>query len=329
MTTPDSPLIQYSGRIDFSDPKAPRFDWPGVSITARFKGNSIGFFLEDGGNDYDVQLDGKAAAVWVTQPDHNLYTLSGFSNGEHILRVVKRTEALFGTAIFRGVRLNQGGLLLQPPPQPDRKIEVIGDSYVCGYGDEATTLKCDNLRPYENADKAFGAQAARALNAEYSLVAYSGKGVVRNYGDKHQKSPDPFPTLYSRVLCHDPNKPWDFSKWIPDAVVIHLGSNDFSTEPKADRKAYIDGYKALIREVRGKYPKAFLYCFATTGWPGYSQYVEQVVKARRDAGDGRVYFVGYPTIPVGDLGCDYHPQVKAHQALAEILLPVMKKTLGW
>ncbi len=329
ITLPDNPMIQYSGRIDFSDPKAPRFDWPGVSILVKFKGKSIGFLLEDGGNDYDVKVDGKPEKVWVTQPDHNLYTLAGLANGEHTVQIVKRTEALFGIAAFKGLVLSDEGVLLNPPPKPARKIEIIGDSFACGYGDEATTLKCENLRPFENADKAFGAEAARDLNAEYTLVAYSGKGIVRNWGDKNKRSADPFPTLFNRVLCHDPDKPWDFSQWVPDAVVIHLGQNDFSSKPEADSQDYIDGYLKLIKEVRGKYPNAFIYCFATTGWPGYSSYVEEVVAKRHEAGDEHVYFVGYPNVPSDELGCDYHPQAKAQKELANILVPVMRDTLGW
>ena len=218
---------------------------------------------------------------------------------------------------------------MKPPARPKRKIEFIGDSFVCGYGDESTTLVCKNLRPYENAEKAFGPVAARELKAEYHMVAFSGKGILRNYGDKNKKSYDPFPTLYDRVVCHDSGRKWDYSQWVPDAVVIHLGQNDFSTEPKPDSQDYIEGYLRLIQEIRGNYPKAFIYCFATTGWPGYSSYVEEVVKARHEAGDKHVYFVGYPNIPIEELGCDYHPQAQAHQKLAKILEPVMRKTLGW
>ncbi len=326
---PDDPKIQFTGRIDFTNPKAPRFDWPGVSILARFKGTSIGFLLEDGGNDYDVKVDGQPSTVWATFADRNLYTLDGLPEGDHTVQIVKRTETIFGIACFKGLVLGDGGALLKPPPRPARRIELVGDSFICGYGDEGTALKCDSLRPYENADKAFGPVAARDLNAEYYMVAFSGRGIVRNYGEKHKKSPDPFPPLYHRVLCHDPESRWDFSQWVPDAVVIHLGQNDFSTDPKPDIQDYIGGYLRLIQEIRGYYPRALIYCFAPTGWPGYSLYVKDVVKKRNEAGDPGVYFVGYPEIPVDELGCDYHPRVVAHRKLANILVPVMKETLGW
>ena len=44
---PDNSNIQYSGRINFSDVKAPVLYWPGTSITANFHGTSIKILLED------------------------------------------------------------------------------------------------------------------------------------------------------------------------------------------------------------------------------------------------------------------------------------------
>lgn len=326
---PDDPKIQYSGRVDFSYPRAARYDWPGVSITVRFKGTSIGFFLEDGNNNFEVYVDDQPVTVWVTDPDKDLYSLSGLSSGEHTVRVVKRTEALFGTTLFKGLVLGPSASLLPPPPKPSRKIEFVGDSYVCGYGDEAATLKCDSLRPYENVDKAFGADTARDLNAEAVFVAYSGRGVVRNYGDKNRRSADPFPPLFTRTLCHDPQSRWDFSQWVPDAVVVHLGSNDFSSEPRADPADYVNNYVRFVKQIREYYPQAAIYCMGVTGWPNFHPYLEQVVNQSNGSGDKKVYLVSYPDIPQNELGCDYHPNVQAHRGLADALVPVMQKTLGW
>jgi len=63
-----NPMIQYSGRIDFSDPLAPRFDWSGISITAAFHGTSIGFLLDDAGNNYNVIVDGQPNTVGPPAP---------------------------------------------------------------------------------------------------------------------------------------------------------------------------------------------------------------------------------------------------------------------
>ncbi len=326
---PDDPRIQYVGRFDLSNPKAPRFDWGGTSWTVRFKGSSISFLLEDGKNDYDVKVDGKPSTVWVTQAPQTFYSLTGLSQGIHTVTVLKRTEALWGIAALKGILLPKAEDLMEPPAPSRRKIEVVGDSWVCGYGDEATTLKCPGLRPYQNADKAFGAYVARDLGAEYHNIAYSGRGILRNYGDKKQKSPDPFPPLYDQTLCGDPKSRWDFSKWVPDAVIIHLGDNDFSTEPRADARAYVENYGKLLQHMREVYPKASLFLFAPKGWPNFYNLVEEVVRKRNKAGDKKVYPVGYEGVPESELGCDWHPQAKAHRKLADILTPVLKEKLGW
>jgi len=329
MVPADDPRIQTTGRFDLSNPKAPRFDWAGSAFDVRYKGKSLGFLLEDGKNNYDVYVDGKLVSTWVTQAPQTLYSVEGLSKAKHTIHVVKRTEALWGIATFKGLVLSKGGTLFDPPARPKRKIEVVGDSFVAGYGDEATTLKCLDLRPYQNADKAFGGFLARDLKAEYQNISYSGRGIVRNYGEKSRTSPEPFPPLYDRTLCGVPQSRWDFSKWKPDAVVIHLGDNDFSTEPRADSKNYEENYLQFLKHIRGNYPQASIFLFAPNGWPNFRQFVEEVVKARNGAGDKKVYFVGYGEIPQGDLGCDWHPQVKAQRKFADILMPVLKEKLGW
>ncbi len=325
----DDSHIQYTGRFDFSNPKSPRYDWGGVSLAVRFKGKSLGFLLEDAKNNYDVHVDGKPVTVWVTQAPQTLYSVEGLAEGVHSVKIVKRTEALWGIASFKGLVLSKGGKLLAPPASPSRKIELIGDSFVCGYGNEADTLKCKDLRPFQNTDKAFGAFVARDLKAEYHNISYSGKGILRNYGAKAQHSPDPFPPLYDQTLCGDPKTKWDFSQWAPDAIIIHLGDNDFSTEPRPTQKDYVENYGKFLQHIREVNPKAAIFLFAPVGWPNFFKYVEEVVANRNAAGDIKVFAVGYGDIPNSELGCDYHPQVIAHRKFADILTPVLKKILDW
>ena len=39
VVSPDSEKIRYMGRVDFTDPKAPRFDWSGIEISVNFTGS--------------------------------------------------------------------------------------------------------------------------------------------------------------------------------------------------------------------------------------------------------------------------------------------------
>ena len=327
--SPSDSRIQYSGRVDFSNPAAPRFDWPGVSIQIRFNGPAIGFLLQDSQNRFDVWVDGKPQTVLAASAAKPLYLVDGLGPGEHRLQLTKRTEASWGITCFRGLSLSAGTELLAPPAKPTRRIEVIGDSWVCGYGNEAATVHCDDLNPYENANRSFALVTARELKAEAHLVAYSGRGVVRNYGDSQRQSAEPFPALYDRLLCAEPQSRWDFQSWIPDAVVIHLGTNDFSTDPHPDPKVFEQGCSDLLTHLRSLYPNASLFWYCATGWPNYYLSVENVVKAKNDAGDKKIYCVGYPPVPQDQMGCDFHPNVKVHQKLATRLTQALRQKLDW
>jgi hypothetical protein len=328
--SPANPMIQYSGRIDFSNPEAPRFDWSGISITAAFHGTSIGFLLDDAGNNYNVMVDGNPNTVWAASASQPLYTVDNLPPGDHIVKIVKRTESLFGLATFKGLILSPGGNLSHPPALPGRRIELIGDSYFCGYGVEASSIQCDSLRPYENAEKAFGALVAQDLNAEYHLESFSGKGIVRNWGDPKTKSVDPFPALYDRVVCRDAKTLWDFTKWTPNIVIIHLGLNDFSSPPGADRKEFGQGYVVFLKHIREKYPKAFIFCVAPNGWPApLSTTVDEVVEKRHSAGDNNVQLITYTPITPDEMGCDSHPNTIAQRKIADVVTAAIKTTMDW
>src|SRR5665213_782919 len=323
-------IIQYSGRVDFSNPQAPRFDWPGVSITAAFRGTSIGFLLDDLGNNYDVILDGNPNTVWTTGANKSLYTVDNLTPGDHVVKIIKRTESLFGLATFKGLVLSAGGTLSNTPSLPGRRIELIGDSYLCGYGVEALTIQCDSLRPYENAEKAFGALVAQDLQAEYHLESFSGKGIVRNWGDPKAQSVDPFPPLFDRVICQDGKSLWDFTKWIPNIVIVHLGLNDFSSPPQADRKEFSQRYVAFLKHIREKYPQAFIFCVAPDGWPPpLSTTLDEIVAKRNSAGDKNVQLIAYPPVAPDEMGCDSHPNAVAQRKIADFVASAIKKTLDW
>ena len=73
----ESRLIEYTGRIDFSDKKAPRFSYSGVSIRASFIGTGISALLDDniGKNFYNIILDSKVVDTINVSVGKKLYKL--------------------------------------------------------------------------------------------------------------------------------------------------------------------------------------------------------------------------------------------------------------
>jgi lysophospholipase L1-like esterase len=330
----DDPLIRYTGRIDFSNPKRPRFDWPAVTIEAVFEGSSITALLDDGGNSYDVTIDGQTF-VLHTKPDQTRYSLAeGLRDGQHMVRVVKRTETFYGTPEFLGFELDAGHKLASLPPAKDRRIEFVGDSITAGYGVEGDSPTCIFSPETENAALTYAAQTAEQLDAAYTIAAVSGVGVVRNYNSDGAMSAGTMLTYYGRTVANDAQENLDFTDWDPDAVVINLGTNDFSTTPHPKGEVFLNGYTNLIIKVRELYPQAHI--FAVAGplmvGPAVDTIRSVVTQMNQVLNDDRVHFVLIENtleLSAVDFGCDWHPNVSGQAKIAAQLAPAMAEVLGW
>ncbi|MGD8782544.1 MAG: SGNH/GDSL hydrolase family protein [Ignavibacteria bacterium] len=329
----DNPYIQYVGRFDKSNPERIVFDWPGVYIRAKFKGTSCSIRLNDGNNFYSVTIDDQPPRVLETDTSTVYSVASNLDDTIHTILIRKRTEANIGKGEFLGFILDEDKGLVKPDSPPNRRIEFIGNSITCGYGVEAASAD-ENFKPEtENAALSFAGVISNELNADYSSVAYSGKGVVRNYGDPNKTSADPIPSLYNRTCCYDSTLFWDFASWVPQAVVINLGTNDFSTEPYPDKSVFQEAYTQLINRVQSNYPGVTIFCICgpMIGEPCAS-YVEEVVsQCRQENTNKNVYFinVGDDLLTMSDRGADWHPNVSGQQKTADVILPVIKEEMSW
>ncbi|WP_375773749.1 GDSL-type esterase/lipase family protein [Archangium gephyra] len=67
-----------------------------------------------------------------------------------------------------------------------------------------------------------------------------------------------------RTLPHREDSRWDFSSWVPDAVVIQLGANDFWNEHPGE-ELFRNTYRALVDDIRAHYPGAHIVCVLAPG----------------------------------------------------------------
>ena len=180
----------------------------------------------------------------------------------------------------------------------------------------------------------YGAIAARAVGAELSTVAWSGKGVVCNYGDEPASCVDPLPVYYDRTLPERPESVWSFASWQPHAVVINLGNNDLSTTTDPSQVEFETAYAALLERIRTAYPDALILCTLGPGSGGdhaiFFGYIENVVQARIAQGDTKVTSFVLPATDANDgFGCDWHPSLATHERMAEALVAALRAELGW
>jgi lysophospholipase L1-like esterase len=329
------PAVRFVARVDRSNPAAPRFAWSGSTIFARFTGSTIGVRLGGPSNYYDIRIDGVLQPTpLATSPAKTDYPIaSNLPPGPHELSVYRRTEAHWGgsgDSTFLGLILDPAGALLPPSPASPRRIEIVGDSTTCGYGDEGTNAGCGFSLAQENYDVTYGAVAARSLGADLITIAWSGKGIYRNYpGDMNET----MPVLYGRTLPDLPSSTWDYASWIPDAVVINLGSNDFQVGDPG--QPYVTTYKAFIARLRQYYPNALIVCAVGPKLSGQQLtiargYLMNMVQALNAAGDAKIDFVELPqALPADGYGCGGHASKATHQRMGDTLAAELKAKLGW
>lgn len=326
---PGEPEIRFIGRFAHSGETA-QFAWSGSGIVAAFEGTQVSVQLDDSGsNEFTVVIDGDVQPTLKAQSGSAAYPLAtGLSAGRHEVELYRRTEANQGVTTFEGFDFGDGTLAAPPTPKT-RRIEIVGDSITCGYGNEGADTSCTFSPETENHYLTYGAIAARTLEAELSTVAWSGKGVMYNYDTD---TTNPMPTLYGRTLPDDANSQWDFSVK-PDAVVINLGTNDYSTEGDPTTEQFRDAYVALVGQVRAGAPDAFILC--TNGNMLYGDDLDAAragIHAAVDAviagGDENIAAWDMD-VPNDDPGCDWHPNLNAHQLMADALVAELKKHLPW
>ena len=348
------PNIQISGRIDNSDPDNVIFSYPGVSIRAKFEGTAIDAVITDYGigdsmhtNYFNVIIDGGVPVSIELSSSQTIYQLvRNLTDSVHTIELFKRTESNVGKDQFQGFQLEAGKNLLQPFPLPKRKIEFIGNSITCGYGIEAvyTAAQLATISGFhsvnENNYKAWGAVTARNLNAQYSCVAYSGRGMYMNNTGATSGT---LPLIYDYVIPDEANVTWDHNKYIPDVVVINLGTNDFAAEASnianVDSATFVSAYASFILKLRGYYPNAKIVCVVgvmmsdyypvgTKAWTRIQNYVSSVVSYKNKNNDNQVYY--YKLNPqLAPYGEDWHPTVQTQNSMATNITNFIKTITGW
>lgn len=260
---------------------------------------------------------------------------------ECTVRVVKLSEAPYSTFGISAIDATCIGNIM-PAGESDKLIEFVGDSITCGYGVDDLDASHHFSTTTEDATKTYAYKTAEKLGAEYSLVSFSGYGIISGYsgdGSKHadQRVPDFYdkmgnsPGTYLGSFVPQ-ETPWEFSRQ-PDAVVINLGTNDNSyvKNDSAKKEEFTVAYVAFLKQVREKNPDAVI--FATLGIMGaelYSCIEDAAERYVGETGDTKVHTMKFDAQSMADgIAADWHPSEKTHEKAAEKLSGKIKEVMGW
>lgn len=327
----DNPGVRYIGRFDFSELQGPKFAWSSSIIYARFYGTSVSAKLKSFGDNYFlIVIDGEVVinSLQLSEGEEKTFILaSGLLESEHEVSIVKRTEFYLGTAQFLGFDF-EGGKILSPSEPSKIRIEFIGDSISCGFGNEGEHQGIEYSPKYDNSYLNYASIAARYLKAEHIIIGRSGYGLIRNYeGDKLST----LPQIYSRILP-DEDVQWQFESFIPQVVVINLGTNDFSFGFIPSKQEFILAYINLVNRVHENYPKAKIICAIGPLLEGEAleltrNYIKNdVVDCLRKDKKDFIYFLEFEHhLEINGYGISFHPSLKTHELMGKYLADFIRK----
>ena len=253
----------------------------------------------------------------VLDADENVYSYTLAENleeGFHRIRVYKLTEAYESSVAFKSVSTD--GYFWARPKDKKYKIEVYGDSITTGV---------DNL---ENVESGYLPQngcmtycwlAAEQVNADINVFARSGIGMNWSWDmGIYMKS------QYKRTYCAEhnflrvkTNPTWNFKSYIPDAVIINVGTNDSACYNGFDESGYINEMVKLCQALNESYGTntKLLFVKLGSGSPHVSaqrKIVEQIPNAEQ-------IILSYSG--------NVHPTVTQHKAVANELAGKLKEIL--
>ena len=328
--------FNYSGRIDWQDPQAPAFGFPGTAVEFNFTGTSLKLELSEDnwnrGNYIDVYLDDSPNPQTIElkpggeQPI--VYDIAeGLEDKVHRAVVVKRNDYITGEFEFHGIIIN--GQLLPAKPDAKRKIEVYGDSIsaaaVVEHGETGVQDPQGDNDYLSNAYYSYASMLARDYDAELSLVAQSGASLMDGFGYWHGGTGAE--AFYNKLKPLKDAANWDFSQYTPDLVIIALGQNDSATiriGREVSAESWKNHYKKLIADLRTQYPDSYFIgmfpnMYHDRAWDDYI--TEAIAEYRQEHNDDRVFSLIHEQVTPG------HPRISEQQLMADTLKEFIDTTL--
>lgn len=320
------------------------FSFRGTKAVVRFRGDDSTFGNEtEGKARVAILVNGERVFDFMMKEEHKDVTVWESTSAEEVqIEIIKLSEAAMSTIGIEEIEAEtvEG---IHPLPERERKMEFIGDSITCGYGVDLEDPDTIFSTETEDVTKAYAYQTAKILDADYSMVSYSGYGVLSGYTDTDQRCENQLvPAYYEKVAfsyahpfgtCWLEQQDWDFSKFCPQVIVMNLGTNDdsYCKEDKEKQQRFVTEYVKFLTTIRKRNSQAEIFC--TVGVMGeriYPSVAAAVTEYMQKTGDNHIHTFPLKEQRIEDgRVTDNHPTAKTHRKVAEVVADNIQKVMGW
>lgn len=245
-------------------------------------------------------------------------------------------------------------------PVEERKIklEVIGDSITSGEGVIGAKSEDDWIPMFFSSVRNYVYMTSESIRADVRILSQSGWGVLCGWDNNPHSA---LPAYYEKVcglLMGKHNQElgaldeYDFNEWQPDAVVVHLGTNDAVAFEQPEWKNEITGEcfqqkrddngnysdndvkrfeEAVVRfleKIRLHNRNAHIvWLYGMLGYSMTAPICRAIDHYCEKNQDFKVTFLQLPKTTEQMIGARSHPGVEAHKIAADILIEELRELL--
>lgn len=344
--------VKITGRTHYEDDVL----WlchSGSGVSFRFTGTyaEITMKADENYNRYDenmyariaVYLNGKRIIDELLDSQEKVFRINASSDCVSHVDVIKLSECVMSLAGIINIKSDSD--LIMPADDKKHKIEFIGDSITCGYGIDDECREHTFSTKTEDFTRTYAFKTAQTLEADYSVVSYSGYGIISGYtSDSNINTKQLIMPHYdySGFMVHSDKSDitstllraqWDFSSFVPDAVVLNIGTNDYSycREDQKRQDDFVNNYVISLKKIRSRNPEALIVCCSGIMDSSIFCCVAKAAKKYQSVtGDDRICSLELPYQTTEDgLAADWHPTEKSNIRAAKVLSDFIKEKMKW
>lgn len=355
--------LQRLGRIYESSKQELFMNWTCSGLRFQFQGTCLVAELQAiCGEEYENPFDKKSSmrktwpyiAVFVDyqeEPvsyfevnDRSQHYMIFSSNKEerHIITIRKMSENQKGKLSLNKF-LTDGSIGKAEEEYNRLRLEFIGDSITCGFGNLSNDRNLLFYSADENGWLSHAAVAARKLNAEFSIISCSGIATSKGLGNFPWGLPSmtelyPYTDrMVEELQGKESFTEWDFTGDKPDVIVLNLGTNDatvieFNGEIDSGVQKFEEDYAHFLKLIREKNGvKPWIICaLGSMDYYLYDNIKKVVDHYSRENGDQRISCFKYGRIRIMDgYGACGHPnlvtQLRMGDEIAGYIKELMKR----
>lgn len=245
-----------------------------------------------------------------------------------------------------------------PVEEKKFKLEFIGDSITSGEGTYGATPDWDWLAMYMSSSRHYATLTAKYLDADVNIISQGGWGVYCGWDNDVRHN---IPSVYepiAGILQGEMNKelgafePHDYSSFVPDAIIVNLGTNDASAfrQPpldvpgvgickqrenpdgsfnEEDIRKVKDAVIGFLKKLRRLNPTSHIvWAYGMLGYDLTIPLCEAVGEYQKETKDKNVAFLNLPNTRKNDYGAHMHPGFASHVEAAKVLTDYLAGKFG-